>query len=167
MTRANFTIITNEGKIKLQCNSSAYPSEIMKPLLLFAISTYAKNNYFGEGKDGFYENPEGFYLGEFIRDLNLSIGHVGNPSYYYEIDFVKQTIKVWANAMYWVNAPSDWKERGWYCYLYKSNNYGYHAWRKGKLIYNNTFRNVTAVITQKDNNIATLKSDELKKSEDI
>ena len=36
MTRANFIIVTEQGKFKMQSNSSAYPSQMMEDIIKFA-----------------------------------------------------------------------------------------------------------------------------------
>lgn len=133
MTRANFIIVTRQGKFKFQSNSSAYPSYMGESILEFALSTASTN---GGATNGFYDNPDSRELSNFIENCGLTLGHVGNPSYFYEIDFVKQHVKAWDNKLSWVNAPLDWKERGWSCWEGKNGKFGYTNWVKGKLIYN-------------------------------
>jgi hypothetical protein len=136
MTRANIVIITRQGKFNFQCNSSAYPSNVMAIVLKFATSTASTNS---GATNGFYDAPDSRELAEFIEDFGLTLGHVGNPSYFYDIDFVKQTVKVWDKKQRWVTAPADWKERGWNCYESKKGVFGWHTDIKGKLIYEKKF----------------------------
>lgn len=138
MTRANFNIIAGYGSIKLQIGSDGYLSGVIDEVKELVKSVASTNSFFKDGF-GFYDNPSGDDLGKFISDLNLSIGHVGNFSYAYEIDFVKQKIKAWDSTIYWVNAPEDWEARGWNCWKGNNGKYGYTNWRKGKLIYDKTF----------------------------
>jgi hypothetical protein len=134
MTRANILVITRQGKFKFQSNSSAYPSWIMGVLINFATSTASRNALF-DGQIGFYDNPDSIALSEFIHSCGLTLGTIGTPSYYYEVDFVKQTVRVWESKTRWVNAPIDWKERGWNCYQNSKGKYGWDNHVKGKLIY--------------------------------
>lgn len=142
MTRANFTIVTKQGKFKMQSNSSAYPSNMMESIIKFATSTASNNAIFDKdaGIDekviGFYPEPESRAISEFVEACGLSFGSVGNPTYFYEIDFVNRHVKVWENRLSWVNAPADWKERGWNCLEGKNGKFGYTNWVKGKMIYN-------------------------------
>lgn len=138
MTRANIVIITTQGRFKFQCNSSAYPSNMMESIIRFACSTASKNAIF-DGGIGFYDNPDCFALSKFIEDCGLELGSIGNFSYHYEIDFVKRTIKVWDSKTRWVKAPSNWKERGYICTESKNGQYGWSDWFKNKLIYSVNF----------------------------
>ena len=144
MTRANFTIVTKEGKFKMQSNSSAYPSNMMEDIIKFATSTASKNAIFDKERGidesivGFYPEPESRAISEFVERCGLSFGSVGNPTYFYEIDFVNRHVKVWGTTSRWINAPVDWKEKGWQGVWegtngrmgYRDNNV------RGKLIYN-------------------------------
>lgn len=148
MTRANIIIITPQGNFKFQCNSSAYPSNVMGSVLKFATSTASNNT---GAPNGFYDNPDSDKLAEFIESFGLTLGHVGNPSYYYEIDFVKQHVKVWNSRLKWVKAPADWEARGWRCYQNTSTSgYGWHSNVKNKLIYNKSFRELVKGIVKWD-----------------
>ena len=60
MTRANFIIVTEQGKFKMQSNSSAYPSQMMEDIIKFATSTASKNAIFDKAK-GIDESVIGFY----------------------------------------------------------------------------------------------------------
>lgn len=164
MTRANFKIITKDGTLNMQCNSSAYPSEMMKPLLTFAISTHSSNM---GATNGFYQNVGSNDLATLIDAIGLTIGSVGNASYYYEVDFIKQTVKVWENAMYWVNAPLDWEVRGWNCWKGTNGKYGYSNWRKGKLIYEIGFKSIITVKTTAPSQIICVNSDRLLEAEAV
>jgi hypothetical protein len=137
MTRANFLIITKDGKFKLQGNSSCYPSNVMSPVLKFATSTASTNS---GATNGFYDRPDSRELSEFIEAVGLTLGSVGNPCYYYEIDFVKQTVKVFDTKSRWINAPVDWEAKGWRgLYTGKNGKLGYMDCNvKGKCIYNKT-----------------------------
>ena len=143
MTRANIVIITNQGKFYFQSNSSAYPSLMMKPIILFATSTASKNAIFNN-TIGYYDNPDTFALSELIDNCGLTLGSIGNFSYHYEIDFVKQTIKVWDSKTRWVNAPIDWRERGYNCWESDKGKYGWTNFVKGKLLYFKKFDELVA-----------------------
>lgn len=146
MTRANFTIVTSQGKFKMQSNSSAYPSNFMGDIIKFATSTasnnaiFEKDNGIDENVLGFYPDPDSREIANLVEACGLSFGFVGNPSYYYEIDFVNKHVKVWENRLSWVNAPADWKARGWHCWEGKNGKFGYTNWVKGKMIYNKTLK---------------------------
>lgn len=169
-TRANILVVCGDGKFKFQSNSSAYPSNMMKAILKFAISTYSTNRVFEPNKDGFYPNPDSNDLATFIDECGLTLGSVGNASYYYEIDFVRQHVKVWDNQRYWHNAPKNWRERGWQgVYEHESNgSWGYMNWRKGKLIYLNTsLRSLINFVTKPETQVMELSDSELKFAESI
>ena len=146
MTRANFIIVTEQGKFKMQSNSSAYPSQMMEDIIKFATSTASKNAIFDKAKGidesviGFYPSPDSRDISNLVEACGLTFGHVGNPSYFYEIDFVNKHVKVWDSRISWVNAPIDWKERGWNCWIGKNNRYGYSNWVKGKKIYDKSLK---------------------------
>ena len=142
MTRANFTIITKQGKFKMQSNSSAYPSNIMDSIIKFATSTASRNAIF-EGKIGFYDEPASWDLATFIESVGLTFGWVGNPTYFYEINFIEQTIKVFGTKSRWINAPIDWEAKGWRgLYIGKNGKMGYKDCNiKGKCILNEHFIN--------------------------
>jgi hypothetical protein len=129
-TRANITIVTRQGKFLFQGNSSMYPSNTMEDIFKFATSTAHKV----EKKIDFFDEPHSRDLSNFIDDCGLTLGQIGNPSYFYEIDFAQKKIRVWGYKMRWINAPLDWKERGWNCYENKNGKYGWHSFIKGKLL---------------------------------
>jgi hypothetical protein len=110
MTRANFTIVTREGKFKMQGNSSCYPEEVLPRAIKFMKSTESSNP---GATNGFYDEPDSSDIADFIQKVGLTFGSVGNPSYFYDIDFVKHSIKVYDTKSRWVNAPADWEEKGW------------------------------------------------------
>lgn len=142
-TRANFLIVTDRGKFNFQANSSAYPSNTMKDVLTFAVSTASRNALFNKenGGLGFYGNPDSWDLSAFIASVDLTLGTVGNPSYYYEIDFVQKHVKVWDYKPRWVNAPVDWEAKGWKgCYPNSKGQFGYDSVCKGKILYNQPFK---------------------------
>lgn len=143
MTRANILIVTPEGRFKFQANSSAYPSQTMAPILLFATSTAHKNRGVN---NGFYSEPDGTALSQFISDLDLTLGSIGNPSYFYEVDFVKQHVKVWGYKFRWNNAPLDWEERGWNCIENNKGQIGWNSFVKDKLLYNKKFSDLGTYI---------------------
>lgn len=119
MTRANILIISDDDKFKLYVGSDGYPKELI-PILLQ------------------YKEPhdDEFDLKQFCIDIgNVRLGHVGNAYYYYDLNLDLHEVKAWEAATYWVNAPDDWQERGWGCYLGKNGRYGYHNWRKGPVVY--------------------------------
>lgn len=138
MTRANFVIITPDGKFKLQANSSAYPSEIMRPIAEL-VSSVASDN--GGATNGFYERPESLDFAKFVEDVGLTLGHVGNPTYFYTIDFVQKRVFVWGTCSRWINAPVDWEAKGWRgVYLGKNGKMGYRDCNiKGKKIFDGSF----------------------------
>jgi hypothetical protein len=111
-TRANVTIKTTKGTFLYEIPSSADEPENLKIL----------QNWSGDMP--------------FLQELYLSPGHVGNPSLYYDVDAIKGTITVRKAQSFWVNAPKDWKERGWTCYRKDDNpnQYGYHSYRRGKVM---------------------------------
>lgn len=132
MTRANITVLTIYGKYKFQANSSAYPSNVIEPIINFATSVVSNNAVFN-GKIGMYDEPCSSDLSTFIEEVGLTFGHVGNPSYYYDIDFVKGEIRVYDTNVRWINAPIDWEEKGWRgLYEGKNGKLGYHSIIKGK-----------------------------------
>jgi hypothetical protein len=137
-TRANITLTTRQGKFKFQANGSAYPSNVMKSILTFAISVVSRNAYFKKvGGIGYYDNPDGYELGNFIAQMDLQLGHVGNPTYFYDIDFTFGIIKVFESKRRWVNAPNDWQAKGWVNLEQNSKGrWGYYTEIKGKEIYN-------------------------------
>jgi len=154
MTRANFEIICGDGKFKLQGNSSCYPSNIMKYVISFATSTRSLNAVVeGEYKAlGFYENPDSLAISEFIEDIGLTFGSVGNPSYFYQIDFVKKVLKVWDYKKRWVNAPLDWEAKGWKgCNQNSKGKFGYTGIVKGKCIYSKYFVDLVSFRIEGDN----------------
>ena len=145
MTRANFLIVTRSGKYKMQGNSSCYPSHMMASVLTFATSTASDNS---GAINGFYDEPDSLALSEFIQNCGLTLGYVGNPNYYYEIDFVNQVVKVFGTKSRWINAPEDWEAKGWRG-LYKGENgrMGYKDhWIKGKCIYQKSLKDLVEKI---------------------
>lgn len=137
MTRANFTIITREGKFKMQGNSSCYPEEVLPQAIKFIESTKSSNP---GATNGFYDEPSGYDIAEFIQSVGLMFGSAGNPSYFYEIDFVKHSVKTFGTKSRWVNAPADWKEKGWSCVWEKNGKIGYMDHNvKGKCIHEEYF----------------------------
>ena len=168
MTRANFLIITENGKFNLQGNSSCYPSNTMANVIKFAISTHSFNAIF-EGKLGFYGSPNSRDIAEFIDSVGLTFGKIFNASYYYEIDFVKQTIKVWDYKTRWLNAPLDWKEKGWKgCYEGKNGKWGFDNFVKGKLLYNKNFVDLVRTRFENDVNfVVDIKQSEIELAENI
>jgi len=155
MTRANFIIVTRDGKFKLQCNSSAYPSNVMEDIINFAVSTASKNSaVIGEGKIGFYDNPDSWELAKFIESVGLTLGWVGNPSYFYTVDFINQTVSAWGTKGRWVNAPKDWEAKGWKgCYESKGRFGYFDANVKGKKIFEKGFKELLFDLNDKDEKI--------------
>lgn len=141
MTRANFHFITRQGCFKFQGNSSCYPSEMIPNIFDFIKSVASHNSYFDSGF-GFYDVPESNGVSTVIDTCGLTFGSVGNFCYVYEVDFVKQTLRIWDSRIYWVNAPTDWQAKGYHCYKGENGTIGYSNWRKGKLLYNNSFSNI-------------------------
>lgn len=117
MTRANLLVITRFGRFKFRWGSDAYPEDVREFLVKLARMN---------------EMPSVDWLAENNPAGNLTPGTVGNPYYYYEVDQLKHTVTMWDSDVYWVNAPDDWKERGYNCWQGKNGRYGYSNWRKGK-----------------------------------
>ena len=118
MTRANITIRSLGRKFELQLGSDGYPEEVV-PILKEQLKA---TDYYG------------FDLYILTHNFNVSLGHVGNPYFYYDLDLDENTLKCYKATTYWVNAPENWKERGWYCWLGENGKYGYTNWRRGRLI---------------------------------
>ncbi len=136
-TRANITIITKQGKFKFQGNSSMYPSNTMEHIFNFATSTAIKR----ENVISFFDEPDSCDLSTFIENCGLTLGQIGNPSYFYEIDFVEKKVRVWDYKFRWVNAPVDWEVKGWKgCYENEKGKFGYNSFVKGKLLLNLPFK---------------------------
>ena len=126
-TRANFHLITKQGLHKFQSNSSAYPSEMLPKIFRLVQSCEFNTKDFGE--------PDSLGLSDLFDGCGLTLGSIGNFSYVYELNFINKTLRVWNNKFRWVNAPNDWQERGWNCWVGgKNNTYGYTNWIKGKLL---------------------------------
>jgi hypothetical protein len=157
MTRANITIITRQGKFLFQGNSSMYPSNTMEDVFKFATSTAHKF----KNKLDFHDEPDSRDLSNFIENCGLTLGQIGNPSYFYEIDFVEKKIRVWDYKMRWVNAPIDWKEKGWKCYEGKNGKYGWDSIVKGKLLLQLSFREMISKVSDGE---VSLNKTKLKKS---
>ena len=121
MTRANLVIIAACGqRTCLEFGSDASPSEGMARFLgNLAIMEYGPDLEWLQAN-----NPAGM----------ISIGEVGNPSYFYEVDQRTHTVRAWNAKTRWVNAPDDWQERGYGCYKGTNGRYGYTNWIKGKNI---------------------------------
>lgn len=163
MTRANFLIVTADGKFKMQGNSSCYPSNVMADVLKFATSTASSNS---GASNNFYDRPDSRDIANFIDAVGLTFGSVGNPSYFYEIDFVKQTVKVFGTKSRWINAPSDWEAKGWRgLYMGKNNRLGYMDCNvKGKCIYHEYFINLVVKISDDEMTVDVYK---VKEAEEI
>ena len=121
MTRANLTIKFYDNKWKFEMNDYPLPNNVVPKLLLmidtcktqYEIDLSKLQDYFGD----------------------MSLGHIGNADYFYEIDIHKRTINVWDSKIKWINAPSNWKERGWLgIYEGKNGRMGYTSIVKGKKI---------------------------------
>lgn len=83
-----------------------------------------------------------------LRDLCLNPGHVGNPSYYFDVDTMKGTFVFRKAQLYWVRAPKDWEERGWNCYKYRDyDSYGYHSTRRGTKIWTHYYPKIFDVFS--------------------
>ena len=120
MTRANILIISDYNKFKLQVSGDGQLEEMILPLLRYK-----------DARD--YFNLD---LKQFCIDIGgVRLGHVANPYYYYDLNLDIHEVKAWEATKYWVNAPKNWRERGWNCYLGENGKYGYHNWRKGPVIY--------------------------------
>ena len=122
MTRANILIISDGNKFKLRIGSDGYPADVLPILIPYK-----------DARD-YYELD----LRQFVIDLGLTLGHIGNPCYYYDLNLDDHWLKAWKSTMYWVNAPENWRERGWNCHLGGNGKYGYENWRKGILVYDSS-----------------------------
>jgi hypothetical protein len=156
-TRANITIITRQGKFQFQGNSSMYPSNTMEDVFKFATSTAHKF----KNKLDFHDEPDSRDLSNFIENCGLTLGQIGNPSYFYEIDFVEKKIRVWDYKMRWINAPENWKERGWNCYEGKNGKAGWYSFVKGKMLLQLSFREMVSKVVDGE---VSLNKTKLKKS---
>jgi hypothetical protein len=137
-TRANITIIQDcfPKKVYFELTSSGYPSHVLDTLVNFCTEHIIKQDTGHGVTKRIYNRISEIALRDLVVDLCPSISVVGNPSYIYEIDLVKGTFKAWNTRTKWVNAPLDWKERGWNCWLGNNNKYGYPTWCKNKLLVN-------------------------------
>lgn len=116
-TRGNVTVKTIHGTFMYEIPSSADEMENINLL----------KNWSGD-------MPE-------LQDLYLNPGHVGNPSIFLDVDAIKGTLVIRKAQSFWVNAPEDWKERGYTCYQSDKDykQWGYHSWRRGKVIMRHTY----------------------------
>ena len=131
MTRANLIIKrAHERTIELHWGSDAYPEQV-KPFLEALIHEVAGDSL--NVNDFAEHNPAG----------NISFGLVGNPYFIYEVDLSAKHARGWSTKTRWVNAPQDWKARGWGCYLGENGRYGYPTWVKNHLVLD-----ITASTTQ-------------------
>ena len=143
MTRANFEIITGHfhpRKSYFQGNSSCYPSYMLEFVVKACVSSFSTNA--GAPKN-FYPEIDSSALSELIKDCGLTLGQVGNPSYFYKLDFFNRIVTVYDTASRWVNAPVDWEAKGWGG-VYKGNNgrMGYSSIIKGKVLFTSEFKNL-------------------------
>ena len=119
MTRANLLLITKYGTFKFEWGSDAYPEDVKDFLIALAKMD---------------EAPDVDWLAEHNPAGRLCPGTIGNPYYYYEVNQKTRTVRMWDSTTYWINAPADWKERGWHCWKGTNGRDGYTNWRKGKLL---------------------------------
>lgn len=114
MTRAQIHIFSKLQNIDFLygVNSDGYPSFVASPLMKFSGDIPSINEY-----------------------LYLTISPAGNFDYYYELDCDVPSLTYGEAQIYWRNAPPDWKERGWHCWIDdKHDNYGWSEFRKGKIL---------------------------------
>ena len=144
MTRANFYIIAGYPKMHtFERGSDGYPSGVMEDIFKFVLSVAKVDK---EKKElSFWDNSNGQDLANFISDCNLILGHVGNFSYAYEINLKERTVRAWESTTRWINAPKDWKEKGWSCYENKKGVAGYTTWVKGKKLFDVKFSEMIIV----------------------
>ena len=118
-TRANLTIKSYDNKWKFYMHSYPIPDDVV-PRLLTMIDV--RNNQ--------HEITLSILQDEFD---DMSLGHIGNADYFYEVDIIKKTIGVWDSKMKWVNAPVNWEAKGWMG-IYEGDNgrMGYMSIVKGK-----------------------------------
>ena len=132
MTRANILIISGyPSKHYFERGSDGYPTEVMPEIFKLVLAAAHPNHEFKKEID-FFDNVSSVDLAKFIDECSLTLGNVGNPCYYYEVDFKKQTVKAWESTTRWVYAPKNWKERGWVCNETKNGRAGYTNLVKGK-----------------------------------
>ena len=140
MTRANIVIYSIILGIKFEycVSGDGYPSRVMPELKAW---------------DGTLES---------LTDLYLQVGRIGNFYYAYELNLDTGEIKAWDAKTYWVNAPSDWKERGWNCWENSDGKPGYTSWRKGKVVEAAKIENCKPLVINRDSD-PIYNSKELKK----
>jgi len=116
-TRGNVTIKTKHGTFMYEIPSSADEMDNIKLL----------ENWSGD-------MPE-------LQELHMNPGHVGNPSIFLDVDAIKGTLTIRKAQSFWVNAPEDWRERGYICYQSDKDykQWGYHSWRRGNVIMRHTY----------------------------
>lgn len=116
-TRGNVTVKTRHGTFYYEIPSSADEMDNIKLL----------QNWSGDMPD--------------LQELYMNPGHVGNPSIFFDVDAIKGTLTIRKAQSYWVNAPEDWREKGWVCYEKDDDpsRYGYHTYRRGKVIMRHTY----------------------------
>jgi hypothetical protein len=137
MTRANIIIIHDGflGKAYFEKGSSGYPKEVVPELVRFLIGHVSKGAIERKDEKILYNGVAPHCLATLLNNLYLSLGQVGNPYYFYELDLTKGTIKAWESKTRWINAPANWKEKGYNCYKGTNGKDGYTTWIKGKVVF--------------------------------
>lgn len=137
MTRANVIIKKNwfPKKSYLERGGDGYPKEMIPELVRFLVGHVSKGAIARKEDNILYDGVDSSSLATLINNLGLTLGFVGNFCYMYEIDLTKGTIKAWESKTRWINAPANWKERGWNCWTGANGKDGYTTWVKGKVVF--------------------------------
>jgi len=138
MTRANIIIFQDcfPKKVYFELTSSAYPSHVLDSIVRFCTEHIFRHTKPEGQTKTIYNRISDIALRDFVQDLCPSISQVGNPDYFYDIDLITGTLKVWKYKNKWIYAPLDWKEKGWHCCEEKNGRAGYTKAVRGKLLLN-------------------------------
>jgi len=167
MTRANIIIIDGTfapRTTKFQSNSSAYPSWVLPNIIKACMSAYSNNR---GATNNFYTEIDSTALSTLIDDLGLTLGTT-SANYHYTLDFFNKTLTIHGTKSVWVNAPKDWKAKGWQGCYEEKGKFGYRDHnRKGKVILFCEFKDlytknrkgevITKSVEIKDNNEKIIK----------
>ncbi len=144
MTRANIEIIQEyfPTKAHLVINSDGYPENVVPALVNFLVehvnegAIYRnKVNKTPVTEKELYGSIDSGALQNLLKETYATIGSIGNFSYAYKVDLLKGTITAWNSGTRWINAPENWEERGWSCWIGKNGKAGYTTWIKGKKVF--------------------------------
>ena len=121
MTRANVVIIRHGQKTYLEIKSDGFPHRVVP-----ALQAYVKNHP---------EMSESLCDLELFKEINVCFGHVGNPTYFYDVNVDEGTVKARRAQHFWVQAPENWRGKGYVCYRGgPRGEYGYPSWRRGEVL---------------------------------